>query len=35
MDKAILNDFATSRAEVEALKQQLSQLVAQHESQTK
>ena len=33
VDKKIINDLAASRAEVEALKQQVSQLVAQHESQ--
>jgi hypothetical protein len=35
VDKNIINDLAASRAEVEALKQQVSQLVAQHESQAK
>jgi hypothetical protein len=35
VDKKLINDLAASRAEVEALKQQVSQLVAQHESQAK
>ena len=35
VDKTILTDLAASRAEVEALKRQVSQLVAQHESQAK
>lgn len=34
LDQTILNDLASSRAEVKALKTQVSQLVAQRESQT-
>jgi hypothetical protein len=35
VDKTVLTDLAASRAEVEALKKQVSQLVAQHELQAK